>query len=460
MKHLLLLFCSMFYIHFVGYSQTIFTASNPSWVVPAGCTEVLIEAWGGGGGGGAARINVSAAEKIGSAGGGVGGMYANVTVTVTPGETLNITVGGGGTGGNNSAGGNGSSSQVRRNSNSQSLVLATGGLGGYWVSDGGTGSNGAIRTGNTAPGEGDVILFGGNGGGAYNYTTGNFNTARRAYGGGGGGAGGSGGERPDATITNKGSAYSGGTAGTGGGNGGNGGFAGSGNSSGSAGSAGSIPGGGGGGGAIKRNNATGTFQGGAGARGEVRIHCSNPLSVVLTDFSANCTTNSIEIYWRTLTEHNSSHFILERSRDGYQWDEVEIVEGGGTTLHKNNYLVVENAISNNVYYRLKQVDYDGQLRIYGPLHTDCSSKENGLIVYPSPNNGSFTVSVNSGETLGEATVFIQDMSGKVITARNVNVLSGTNTIYFENTNLAKGTYLISIQGKDRKVFVPVKLVIQ
>lgn len=456
MKSLLLLFCSIFYIHFVGYSQTIFTTSNPSWVVPAGCTEVFIEVWGGGGGGGSARVN-SGAPKIASGGGGVGGMYSSVTVPVTPGETLNITVGAGGAAGNNSAGGNGGNSQVVRNSNTQVLVLAAGGLGGYWVSDGGTGSNGAIRTGNTAAGVGTTIVAGGNAGGAFNYTTGNFNTAQRGYGGGGGGAGGAAGERPDATITNKGSAYSGGLGGTGGGAGGAGGFAGSGNSAQGAGGAGVIPGGGG---SIKRSTGTGNVQGGTGARGEVRIHCSNPLSVVLTDFSANCTTNSIEIYWRTLTEHNSSHFILERSRDGYQWTKVETVEGAGTTLQQQHYFVVDNAIFNDVYYRLKQVDYDGQVKIYSPVHIDCNSKVNELIVYPNPNNGSFTVYVNSVEATEESTVFVQDVSGKVVISRNINVFSGINTVHFENTNLVQGTYLVSVHGKDRKRFVPVKLVIQ
>lgn len=71
-----------------------FTASG-TFVVPSGVTEVSILAVGGGGGGGCGSSY--------SAGGGGGGGVVRKRATVTPGESLTITVGAGGAGGTSAA---------------------------------------------------------------------------------------------------------------------------------------------------------------------------------------------------------------------------------------------------------------------------------------------------------------------------------------------------------------------
>lgn len=193
---------------------------------------------------------------------------------------------------------------------------------------------------------------------------------------------------------------------------------------------------------------------------EPPVSCVSVLGVSLVDFSASCEGNSTIISWTTGSEFNSDYFTLERSFNGDEWERIATIDGAGTSSFLNSYNVKDRTHSVETYYRLKQTDFDGKSELFYPIVVNCSSKTNELIIYPNPNNGSFTVSVNSVETMGEATVFVQDMSGKVIISHDVNVLSGTNTAHFENINLAQGTYLVSVQGKDKKAFVPVKLVIQ
>ncbi len=60
-----------------------YTGANQTWVVPAGITSIVFKAWGAGGGGGSGGV-------------GGGGGFVQETLSVTPGETLNIKVGGGG----------------------------------------------------------------------------------------------------------------------------------------------------------------------------------------------------------------------------------------------------------------------------------------------------------------------------------------------------------------------------
>src|SRR5690606_35026075 len=56
-----------------------------------------------------------------------------------------------------------------------------------------------------------------------------------------------------------------------------------------------------------------------------------PLVIELTHFSASCLDSKVEIRWNTASEKNSVRFIVERSRDGVNWDDIAIVDGAGTT---------------------------------------------------------------------------------------------------------------------------------
>lgn len=186
---------------------------------------------------------------------------------------------------------------------------------------------------------------------------------------------------------------------------------------------------------------------------------TSPLAVNLSSFTTSCEGNNVRIQWTTASEQNSDYFTLERSRDGYNWDVIATVNGAGTTNSTNKYEVTDNA-SSEVYYRLIQTDFDGTSEVFKPVLSNCNPSSNELKVYPNPTNGMFTVELIASESIGEATIFIQDISGKIIDERSINVLSGTNNINFEEKHLAPGTYIVSVHVKDKKIYTPVRLVVR
>jgi hypothetical protein len=101
------------------YPYFVSFRSSTSWIVPAGVTQLMIEAWGGGGG--ASTVT-----------GGGGGGYIVAIVNVTPGMSLTITVGSGGSGGSSST--NGGSSSVLFTGNQ---IIGYGGASGDFVPNGG-----------------------------------------------------------------------------------------------------------------------------------------------------------------------------------------------------------------------------------------------------------------------------------------------------------------------------------
>lgn len=171
----------------VGSSTTVTTpydtAGTDTYTVPAGITSITVKAWGGGGAGGNGDGGTT-----GTGGNGGGGGYAKAVLSVTPGETLDVTVGSGGadSGTVSSGGGNGGGfSAVQRS-------------GTYLIQAGGGGGGGGARGNNNGNGG-----AGGAGGGATA-----VNGSQGSSSGGGGGYGGS------TTLT--GTPSDGGAAGTGG----------------------------------------------------------------------------------------------------------------------------------------------------------------------------------------------------------------------------------------------------
>ncbi|MGB0431972.1 MAG: T9SS type A sorting domain-containing protein, partial [Bacteroidia bacterium] len=147
-------------------------------------------------------------------------------------------------------------------------------------------------------------------------------------------------------------------------------------------------------------------------------------------------TNTASLKWQTLTEINNSHFLIQRSYNGLNWEEIGRVEGNGNQLEAIDYayidktIVNEMAVENKVFYRLKQVDFDGAFE-YSSIKTLNLESTNAASfnIYPNPAKGDVI-------TLSNASAYkIYDTAGKL-----VKEISNTTTI--DITDFELGVYLI------------------
>lgn len=87
---------------------------------------------------------------------------------------------------------------------------------------------------------------------------------------------------------------------------------------------------------------------------------NNPLPVDLILFSAKQQERVIQIEWRTSSENNSDHFILEKSTDGIQFNPIAKLNAKGNSKDISYYDYTDRFPTNGLqYYRLKQVDLNG-----------------------------------------------------------------------------------------------------
>ncbi|MFY0672587.1 MAG: S8 family serine peptidase [Bacteroidia bacterium] len=162
------------------------------------------------------------------------------------------------------------------------------------------------------------------------------------------------------------------------------------------------------------------------------------LPVEFTSFNVQLVNNGHDalIEWQTAMEENNSHFEIERSFDGNIWEMVGTVAGQGTTFESTDYQFIDQLAASSlqpsaqIYYRLKQVDYDGAFD-YSEIRTLNFKPEtqNSFKVWPNP------------ATTGK--LYLSEIDNYIITntmGKVVLQVEGANEI--DITGLAKGTYLI------------------
>lgn len=85
----------------------------------------------------------------------------------------------------------------------------------------------------------------------------------------------------------------------------------------------------------------------------------NPLPVELSEFSAEVNDDRIFVFWKTLSEINNAFFVLEKSKDGIYFQEINRQAGQGNSTTFTNYYFWDEPWEGLNYYRLLQEDFDG-----------------------------------------------------------------------------------------------------
>jgi hypothetical protein len=172
---------------------------------------------------------------------------------------------------------------------------------------------------------------------------------------------------------------------------------------------------------------------------------NNPLPVELLSFNGTCNQSNINLTWQTASEFNSSHFDVEKSRDGENWQLLATVPSAGTSNELLTYQTVDqNGTDGNNYYRLRQVDIDGTEKLYDPINVSCDETTAGYFTsYPNPSGNDFQVVVNNKDILGACTLNIVDVHGKVIDQRKIEVKDGIN-MFVISEKLNPGIYFLNI----------------
>lgn len=187
----------------------------------------------------------------------------------------------------------------------------------------------------------------------------------------------------------------------------------------------------------------------------------SPLPVVLDQFTAECSEGNALLKWTTTSEVNNDYFSVQISDNSFNWSEVASIKGAGNSNemieyqyeHKGNRSLVN-------YYRLVQYDFNGDYEVFPMLSLYCQSENlASWNAFPNPNQGSFTISLQSTVEVKDAQIQIIDMAGKTVFVKAVEMGEGSITLEMNAVGLAHGAYVVRAVGKGLETLSPLKIVV-
>ncbi len=172
---------------------------------------------------------------------------------------------------------------------------------------------------------------------------------------------------------------------------------------------------------------------------------SSPLPVELLSFEASCDQPDVVLQWSTASEENSSHFAVERSEDGTDFKTIETVLAAGRSSSIIRYSVRDKGpVPVKAYYRLKQVDMNGQYTYSSLVITNCSP-HGSITLYPNPVSETLYMQIKM-ENAARTKIKLFDKLGQLVRQESHDLQSGTNTIEWSFSGLEPAIYTIVLEN--------------
>jgi hypothetical protein len=169
-----------------------------------------------------------------------------------------------------------------------------------------------------------------------------------------------------------------------------------------------------------------------------------PLPVELLYFNGANENCENTLSWSTQSERENDYFLVERSHDGTNWEDVAHVKGAGNSTEQLYYSITDaSTIQKQLsYYRLTQVDSDGKSELFKMISVEnkCATGFTSH-AYPNPMLNELNV-----VTEYPANVSITDVQGA--TLQQMSFDRGQHTI--DVSDLTSGAYFVVIRSGDQE----------
>ena len=189
------------------------------------------------------------------------------------------------------------------------------------------------------------------------------------------------------------------------------------------------------------------------ARYDLRFFAS---PIDLTRFDGLVEGNKVSFGWSTAHEINSSYFVIERSRNGKDFEPLDSAAGAGDSRTAVTYaLNYGKPWPGQSHYRLRVVSLDGSIS-YSEVIT-INMKSNSHLLQVNTANRAEAVLAYRTEESESALVQLYDLNGRMYFEKRMNFEKGSNVRRIDTRHLPAGIYLVRVVraggSETEKVFI-------
>jgi hypothetical protein len=187
---------------------------------------------------------------------------------------------------------------------------------------------------------------------------------------------------------------------------------------------------------------------------------NQPLPIELADFNAYKVDDKVKITWVTLSETDNSHFVVERYDENLSnFKEIDVVYSyfGNSNEILNYHTWDNNPLIGLQFYRLRQVDYDGDESYsdYRSVNFGTNPSLDITNLFGGTEGGLINLEIETNNT-SPIKIKIIDVNGKVLYSKeNIPTSLGSNKFLID-CKISNGVYFMIVENefdmKSRRFF--------
>ncbi|PIQ49168.1 MAG: hypothetical protein COW03_06415 [Cytophagales bacterium CG12_big_fil_rev_8_21_14_0_65_40_12] len=184
-----------------------------------------------------------------------------------------------------------------------------------------------------------------------------------------------------------------------------------------------------------------------------------PLPIELISFTARPIENSeVILNWSTVSETGNSHFNVERSNDGSNFETIAFLPGAGDSRTQLSYEYTDKKPGlGRSFYRLKQTDFSGEFEYSELVSVFVKSEleENNYTIFPNPiSNNQFLNLQYQSNSQQMLYIKVLSLNGQIVEEQISAIEVGSGRIELDARKWPKGLNVLRIfnQNGQSKAF--------
>lgn len=172
------------------------------------------------------------------------------------------------------------------------------------------------------------------------------------------------------------------------------------------------------------------------------------LAVHLLSFTGKLLNDNAELNWTTINEQNFSYFNLQRSIDDIHFSTIAKINASSIQSLQKSYQYIDNNIidfkSENIYYRLEEVDKDGKSTLSNIILIRLKEKGIYITAQPNPIKSDFKIQIDNARSEQQAQLQIINSNGSIILNEKINIAAGNSVLNYKASSWTDGVYVVRV----------------
>lgn len=178
--------------------------------------------------------------------------------------------------------------------------------------------------------------------------------------------------------------------------------------------------------------------------------CESTIPVTWLYLKAKAVQNDVLVEWGTIDELNNDYFVVEKSRDGKNFQAIATVNSVGEAVKgQNHYAHTDKQPYSLTYYRISQTDKNSQQKKYTPIVLAALNQDFKVNQYVQ---GNYIYVEASGADASAGSIELYDINGRLMSSQKI-ILNKENSTFKIDKPQHSGLYLLYIGKQGEKSYL-------